>query len=169
MTYLVAMTLACILAFSATCAVPGTIFDDDWTPPKPVGQPHPVPAQPPPAVPPPVVPPPAVPPPAVAPPAVPDAKPPETPPVAARLPVPAKADQARSRALLKEVYAKQIYDRSIAGRKKLARTLLDDAPKMADSPIDRFVLLVGAIEASNEAADLESLCFQSRGPDRRTV
>jgi hypothetical protein len=77
-----------------------------------------------------------------------------------RLPIPGKADQAHSRALLKELYAKQMADRSLAGRKKLARTLLDEAPKLADSPTDRFVLLIGAMEAARDAENLE-LCFQA--------
>jgi hypothetical protein len=129
--------LTCVLAFSPMYMGAGGIFEDDWTPPKPVGQPHAPAAQPAPAI-------------------------PATQPAAAvpRLPIPAKVDQAHSRALLKELYAKQIADRSLAGRKKLARTLLDEAPKLADSPTDRFVLLVGAMDAAREAENLE-LCFQA--------
>jgi hypothetical protein len=67
-------------------------------------------------------------------------------------------EQARSRGLLKETFAKQLKDRSPAGRKKLAQTLLDEVPKAADNPSDEFVLLGGAIEASKEASVLR-LCF----------
>jgi hypothetical protein len=130
------LALAGILVYSALSLGAGNIFDDEWAPPKPVGQPHATPAQPPLAVP---------------------ATQPATLP---RLPIPGKADQAHSRALLKELYAKQITDRSLAGRKKLARTLLDEAPKLTDSPTDRFVLLIGAMDAAREAENLE-LCFQA--------
>lgn len=70
--------------------------------------------------------------------------------------IPSKADQSKSRKLFKEVYAKQLADRSPAGRRDLATRLLDQAAKTDDSPTDEFVLLVGATEAGREAADLNA-------------
>ncbi|HZK79482.1 MAG TPA: hypothetical protein VFC46_00405 [Humisphaera sp.] len=74
--------------------------------------------------------------------------------------IPGKPDLARSRGLLKEAFAKQLKDRSSAGRRKLAQALLDEVPKAADNPTDQYVLLGGAIEASKDAAILP-LCFQA--------
>jgi len=34
-------SLACLVFYPALCASAGSIFDDQWTPPKPVGQPLP--------------------------------------------------------------------------------------------------------------------------------
>jgi formylglycine-generating enzyme required for sulfatase activity len=69
-------------------------------------------------------------------------------------------EQARSRGLLKDAFAGQLKDRSIAGRRKLAQALLDEVPKTADNPSDEYVLLGGAIEASKDAGAL-ALCSQA--------
>lgn len=159
-----AVTLALVMACASICAATGSIFDDDWTPPKPVGKPHAEPAKPPAVAPvPPAIAtqPAAAPSPIVPAPPAPAAQPAEAaPPAVSRRAIPAKPDQTKSRALLREVFAKQISDRSFAGRKKLAQTLLDEAPKNANVPADQFVILVGAIEASKDAADFP-LCFQA--------
>ena len=141
--------IACIawaVACSALYAHAGNIFDDDWTPPKPVGQQHAAPAKIPPAV--------SIP--------VPSAtgQVPAVSPSPSRHAIPDKSDQARSRGLLRAAFAEKLKDRSIAGRKKLAHALLDEAPKTADNPSDQYVLLGGAIEASKDAGILQ-LCFQA--------
>ena len=138
--------IACVIAFSALHAHASNIFDEDWTPPKPVVQPHAVPIQRPPALPVPAAP-------ATV----------ESPGVSAppsRRPIPDKSDQAHSRSLLKAAFAKQLKDRSIEGRKKLAQSLLDEVPKTSDNPSDQYVLLGGAIEASKDGGVLP-LCFQA--------
>jgi hypothetical protein len=136
-------------------AAPTSIFDDEWTPPK-RGNPTPV-----------VVP--------ASRPAAPNASalPPQTqvPPsprtaspapvaAAARRALPVKVDQEKSRKLLREVYAAQLADRSVAARKKLAAELLAEARKAADNPVDQYVLLGGAIEAGREASSI-GICMQA--------
>jgi hypothetical protein len=74
--------------------------------------------------------------------------------------VPEKTDQARSRKLLKEALADQLKDRSVAGRRKLAKTLLDDAAKARGIPADYFVLLTNAIICAEDGASLR-LCFDA--------
>jgi hypothetical protein len=152
--------LAGLIAFCAPHASAGNIFDDDWTPPRQVNRPRDVPAQPPPPVPnpaPDAAKPPAVPP--ATPPAIPpppaDAAPPPAPRHRA---IPGKAEQARSRALLKQAFATQLKDRSPAGRKKLAEALLAAGPRTADNSSDEFVLLCGTLDAAREASLLR-LCF----------
>ncbi|HEX8913704.1 MAG TPA: discoidin domain-containing protein [Humisphaera sp.] len=61
---------------------------------------------------------------------------------------------------MREVYAKQLADRSAAGRRRLAEELLAEAAKAADNPGDQYVLLAGAANAAKEAASL-SLCTQA--------
>jgi hypothetical protein len=125
-----------------------TIFDDDWVPPK-SDTPVQPPAQTPPATQP-VTPPESV---------KPETSvntPPPLPTVAVPIhrPIPAKADQAKSRKLFKEFYAADLANRSAAGRRALATKLLDQAGAVSDAPSDQFVLLVGATEAAKEASDL---------------
>ena len=78
----------------------------------------------------------------------------------ARQAVPSKADQGRSRAILKEVFAKQLADRSAAGRYKLGQDLLEAERKITDNPVDRFVLLSAAVQAGREAGSVP-LCFEA--------
>lgn len=151
------VALACVIACSALSARAGNIFDDDWIPPKSAVQPHGAAAQPPPAVPNPPAP---ATNPAAAPSPNPQPQPTPAPQPPARRPIPGKLEQARSRGLLKEAFAGQLKDRSVAGRKKLAQALLDEVPKTADNPSDEYVLLGGAIDASNDAGALD-LCFQA--------
>src|SRR5689334_12038946 len=110
------------LARSAVAADrPRNIFDDDWTPPKTAEKPRP------PAT---VIPPPSLP--ADAPaknskPTTPSPKPapaiPAAPEPRERSPVPAKPAQAAVRQIMKEVYAEQLADHSIAARRKLTIAL----------------------------------------------
>lgn len=69
-------------------------------------------------------------------------------------PIPAKDAQARSRTLFKEIFAKELADRSASGRRVLAAMLLKEASKIKEATADQFILLVGATEAGREAADL---------------
>jgi hypothetical protein len=140
-----------VVVFAVATARAGTIFDDDWTPPAPrkVTAPSP-PASAPAAT-------------EVKPatPATPVSTPTPTPPaVAARRPVPGKADQAKSRTLFKQVFAKELADRAPAARRALAAKLLDEAAKVADVPADQFVLLAGAADAAREGGDL-NLCARA--------
>ena len=75
-----------------------------------------------------------------------------------RRPVPDRPDQVRVQALLKEVFASQLKDKSVAGRRRLAQTLISEAAKSTDHPADQFVLLGGAIDAAREGKSLP-LCF----------
>ena len=130
-----------------------TIFDDDWTPP-PQQAPTTPPVEPPPA--PQTAPEPA---PATPAPATPAPQPVTPPPTAVpsapvRLPVPAAADQAKTRKIFKEVFAKDLADRNPMARSALARKLIDEAEKDESVPTDQFVLLVGAADAGREALDL---------------
>jgi hypothetical protein len=154
-----------IVAMIAASAGAGSIFDDNWTPPKSTERPRQtVPAAPtataPAATPDTPQPKPA--------PAVPNQPTPVTPTpqapvvvaptVPARLPIPAKADLARSRKLLREAYGDVLNDRSFKARRSLVRTLLDESDKPGNSPSDRFALLAGAIDAAKESESLP-LCF----------
>src|SRR6185437_7306448 len=146
---LASVVVCCSISFGG-----GSIFDDDWIPPKPAVS-HAAPTQAPPAVPPPVAN-------LGAPSPAPQSKitsPPALKP-AARRAIPGKAEQARSRALLKTTFADQLKDRSISGRRKLALTLLDAVPSITDNASDEYVLLGGAIDASKEAGVL-SICAQA--------
>ena len=81
---------------------------------------------------------------------------PEAPAAAAsnRLAIPAKEDQDRSRKLLKEVFAAQLTDHSPTARRKLALSLMAEASKVADNPVDQFVLLGAAVKAGREAGSI---------------
>jgi hypothetical protein len=130
-----------------------SIFDDDWSPPKRQSPPAPLLAVPGTA-------------PATRPTAAAVTEPVGRPTAAStqrflsRRPVPDGALQAGSRKLLKDVFAKQLADRSSEGRRKLARVLIDEATKAVDSPVDQFVLLSGAFEAGKECGALP-LCFSA--------
>jgi hypothetical protein len=128
----------------------GTIFDDDWTPPAPRKAS-------------------AATAPATSGPGLAPAKaasrPPPPPattvtPTSLRRPIPEKADQARSRALFKQVFGKELADRSPSARRALSARLLDEAAKVADVPADQFVLMAGAADAAREGADL-ALCSRA--------
>jgi hypothetical protein len=80
--------------------------------------------------------------------------------VLGRRAVPDKADQARSRKLFREVFAKELADRSPIARRALAGRLLDEASKVATIPSDQFVLLFGATEAGRKGSDL-NLCLRA--------
>lgn len=139
-----------------------SIFDEDWTPPKrtapePLLTPATRPVTPTPNG--------AISAPTVA--AVPSptgiGQPALTGPISARsgrLPVPSSADQARSRKLLREVFAKELADHTAQGRTRLAERLLTEAKKAIDNSTDQFVLAAGAIQAASEAGDLP-LCFRA--------
>jgi hypothetical protein len=123
---------ALLLTAGAAHGAGKSIFDDDWVPPKPVGPAGAAAADP--AWKPPV--------------ADPTAKP------ASRLPVPDRAAQAAVRKTLREVFADQLADGSVAARRKLAQALLGQAAKSADAPVDRFVLLAAAVDAGVEGQSL---------------
>jgi len=115
-------------------AAPHIIFDEDWiprateVPPRPAVASRPVVAAP-----------------ATSPAMVP----------AARLPIPSKGEQASVRKALRESLAKQLVDRTVAGRRKLAESLLKRAEKATGVPVEKFVILAGAIDAATEASDLQ--------------
>ncbi|MDB5329260.1 MAG: hypothetical protein JWP03_411 [Phycisphaerales bacterium] len=137
------------IAASAPAAGPKGIFDDDWTPPKASEPRKPSPSEP---VTPPASNPPKVDPPKTDTPSEPVSAPSSAP--AARREVPGKAEQAAVRKVLKEVFAEQLADRSIAGRRKLTEALLAQAEKSGARPADQFVLLAAAVDAGTEAANL---------------
>lgn len=148
----VCISLVIITAALASVAGAKSIFDDDWSPPKPSEAPKPIVVVKPPA--------PADPPKPAEPATTPLKDPIPAQPAAARRPVPAKADQAAVRKVLKEVFAAQLVDRSMAGRLKLTQALLVQADQSADAPVDKFVLLAAAIDAGAEAANL-TLAFDA--------
>lgn len=74
--------------------------------------------------------------------------------------IPARVDLTRSRKNLKEVYADQLKDRSLAARRALAKKLLDDSDKADNTPADRFALLGGALESAKEGESLR-LCLDA--------
>lgn len=157
---LFAALLAVFIALIADPARAGNIFDDPSIPAKPT---PPGPATTPTTAPTPqstVIPPaPPVAPPATAPvtekPRVPQiVTPAPKPPEIIRRAIPPRADLDRSRTLLKEAFAQQLADRTIAARHKLAETLLTEAAKAAENPSDQFALFGGAINAAKESASL---------------
>jgi hypothetical protein len=56
---------------------------------------------------------------------------------------------------MRAVYAKELADRTAAGRRAFAQQLLKDADTVRDNPVDRYVLLAGAIEAAKDAGSLQ--------------
>lgn len=128
----------------------GSIFDDNWTPPRALEPDHeaapaPLPQHPSPA------------------PEVSPAPPPAdlaAPTAAERRKIPAPSEQAKSRSLLKDAFAAQLADRSIAGRRKLVDVLMNEATKDAQNTSDQFVLFAGAIRSAQEAGDLQA-CFDA--------
>lgn len=74
-----------------------------------------------------------------------------------RRPIPPAPEMSKSRGLMKDLFAKQLADRTLPGRKKLAGELLAEADKLKDNAVDQYVLLGGAVEAALEAEDLD-LC-----------
>lgn len=146
-----AVVVAILFGLSvAGFASAGSIFDDDWTPPPSHNT-----SRPPTDVPPATAPPRTTPP-------EPQAHDPAIDPTPARQPFPGKAEQAKTRVLMKEAYAKGLADHTPLGRQNLARTLLADASNRASSAAstDQFVLLCGAVDAAREAGDW-ALCFRA--------
>ena len=156
-----ALFIAALLCASLlTCtAHASNIFDDDWTPPAP---PKPSPATVEPLTTEPgsqtgVMTPPALPerPELALPEPVPEVR------AAPRRAIPPKLEQANSRKLLKTVFAKELTNRSAAGRRELAQKLLAAAATSgADASTDQFVLLIGAVDAAKDAANVV-LCVKS--------
>lgn len=79
------------------------------------------------------------------------------PPVAVSREIPSEIELGRSRDLMKVVYAKQLKDESIAGRRQLAGELIAEAKKSSDNRSDHYVLLSGAIQAAREARHLRHI------------
>lgn len=158
------LLLIVIYALSAGLTWAGSIFDDDSSPPPapPKSVEVPQPRTPSDAdVPTPPQPSPSQNPPATEAPTatgVPETRLPEA--NAQRRSIPAKSAQSRSRRLFKDIYAKELADQSSQGRLTLARTLLQEAGKVANVPSDQFVLLLGAYEAGRDAASL-GLCMEA--------
>jgi hypothetical protein len=160
-----ALSQSCIVAIVlallvAPVSAADSIFDDNWSPPKPATPKAP-----------PTPKPPVQPNPTPGAPNLPTATRPATAPVSPATPpapiapvvkkaIPSAADLARSRQLLKEVFAAQLADRSIAARGKLADILLQEAAKADASASDQYVLYGGAINAAKEGASL-SLVFRA--------
>jgi hypothetical protein len=156
-----------VVALNAPWASAGSIFDDNWTPPKATDRakqplpPAPANATTAPA-PPSNTPTPKPTPPApnqptgVTPPV--ESPAPVMPSAPAKHPIPAKADLTRSRQLLREAYADLLKDRSFKARKALVLTLLEESDKPGNSPSDQFALLAGAIDAAKESESLR-LCI----------
>lgn len=140
-----AVILSCLALSVSAADRPRNIFDDDWTPPKPVTSSRPSTTKPEANKVDPVIPN--------------DVKDPVVivtvqPP--ARRAIPAKDQQAAVRKLLHDVYAKELADRSMPARRKLCETLLSEADKVAsDAPVDQFVLLTAAVNAGLDASDLK--------------
>ena len=151
-------------AFACSCAPTraGSIFDDDWVAPAQPGTNHSVPDTPPT-------------PPDVSQPSAPTTRPaaepgPPAPAIytsptpsedlASRLEVPAEQDLARSRKVMKEVYAAELGDHTVQGRCALSEKLLTEAAKLDSNPVDEFVVLGGAITAAKEGGDLRA-CFMA--------
>ena len=78
--------------------------------------------------------------------------------VVARLPVPPAEERQKARALIEEIFATEMADNSPTARRALAEHLLSDAGKEGNPAVDRFVLLLGALHAAEDANDL-TLCF----------
>jgi hypothetical protein len=142
--------LACLFCVSTASSAP-SIFDEDYVPPKAPGTPRvTVPASRPVATgnPLPVSP--------VKPPApVPTIPRPAQ--VTKRHPVPSKPEQEKSRKLLREIYLKQLADRSVPARQKLAQDLMAEATRAADQAVDQFVLLAAALDAAREGSSVRAV------------
>jgi hypothetical protein len=159
-----ALLLLCVQCTVAQGAP--NIFDDDWAPPKPASiKPAPPTPTTAPATPRATITPPrpagqgdSTPPPPPLPKA--PSMPKEGVPAAAgtRHAVPEKDALAKSRRLMREIFAKELADRSVAGRQALAKRLLTEARKSSDVPADQYTLLGGALDAATEGANLK-LCF----------
>lgn len=127
-----------LLAMLSVLCGAGSIFDSDWTPPKPATRPA-----------------------AAVPGALPATSPaspqatPSAPPQPSRLAIPAKLAQAGSRENLADVFAAELKDASPAGRRKLAGSLIDMLARTTQNPADQYVLLIGAINAAKEGSDLK--------------
>lgn len=139
------------------------IFDDDWTPPASAQKPATVatkPATPTPPAFPPIGgqqrgnPPPVAPqnPPAVEP------NPSSATAAPGRAAIPASSEQAPVRTLMKEAFASQLADRSAPARRKLAGALFVQAEKSAPVPVEHYVVLAAAYEASVDGGDLAGAC-----------
>jgi hypothetical protein len=154
--------LGLLLCAHAACADTKSIFDDDWTassqkkpptaPPQPGAQQPGSTSQLPPVTPPQSGNDPR-------PPASSGAVRPPTPSavVPQRQVVPPNVKLEKSRALLREAFARQLADKSPAARAQLCTTLLDAAEKASSDPSDQYVLLGGALNAAREAGDLRKV------------
>jgi len=144
------------------CFAGRVIFDDDWVPPKRdeparANEPKPHTNQQPPVKPAPANP----------------VKPaPSIPNTAqesgARRAIPEASEVARSRSQFKELFAQQLADHTLAGRRKLAKALLDAVPRTSDNPVDQYALL-GGRDQCRERRRKRTLLFRSRRPHGQTV
>lgn len=73
--------------------------------------------------------------------------------------VPGKTEQAAVRRVMKDVFAAQLADRSVEGRRKLVAALLEQAEKSGGAPVDQFVLLAAAVDAAVDGVDLRSAVY----------
>jgi hypothetical protein len=71
--------------------------------------------------------------------------------------LPGRLELARSRELMKQVYAEKMRDESIAARRLLAAELLNEAILADDNAADQYVLLTGAIQAGRDGRDLAAV------------
>ena len=145
------IVLGLTLLLMAPVSRGGSIFDDDYTPPK-RAEAAPQQAAPTPPETPAVPVPPSPEQPVNRPPdvAVPPAKAPEIPHRA----LPDKTSLTKCRKLFEEAFSTELKDRSPAARRKLAQRLLYEAAKTAEGTADRYMLLVGAIQAAEEGQSL---------------
>ncbi|HET6249935.1 MAG TPA: hypothetical protein VFE47_19755 [Tepidisphaeraceae bacterium] len=129
----------------------GSIFDDDYAPPKrqtPKAdvQPAPTPDVKPPA------PTPTPTPPEVAKPNV--VETPAPPISTSRRSIPTKDEQTKCGKMFDEAFADQLKDKSPVARKKLSESLIKEAAKNSAVPVDYFVLLKGALNSAEEGSNL---------------
>lgn len=124
-----------VFEFAFTSALGATIFDDDWKPPAPAKQTTST---------------------STTAPAGGSAEPGKT--ATFRHVVPTPAEQAPLRKTMRELFAKELANPSPSARRALATELIQQATEMKDAPIDRFVLLVGALEAARDGSDLTVAC-----------
>jgi hypothetical protein len=68
--------------------------------------------------------------------------------------IPRRPDLERSAKLLNEAFAKQLSDKTPAGRHKLAKVLLIEASKASENASDQYALFNGALNAAKESASL---------------
>ncbi len=83
--------------------------------------------------------------------------------------IPDKSEQREKLSVIRDLFADQYKDRSLAGQTKLADDLLETARQTQDDPVGQFVLFSEALQVAIESGNVPAACQSSAQLIRRFV